>query len=192
MLYGRRLDESLEHVDGSRYALVHAVAKRARQITLWLTADPTELRAESAPPPAAGEFVSRDPVALAENEIIQGEVLVRWDPEGRADERDLPEISLLPTDPLLLDTLSDDDDDFEAGDGDDGDAPLTPALAQALAAEETTDVVDDDDDEDPIEADPVAAVLDDADGDGDEASDDDIIEVPLQDIEEDGDLDEEE
>ena len=33
MLYGRRLDEALEHVDGSRYALVHAVSKRARQIT---------------------------------------------------------------------------------------------------------------------------------------------------------------
>ena len=31
MLYGRRLDQSLQHVDGSRYALVHAVAKRARQ-----------------------------------------------------------------------------------------------------------------------------------------------------------------
>lgn len=45
MLYGRRLDQALEHVDGSRYALVHAVAKRARQITLWLTADPAELRA---------------------------------------------------------------------------------------------------------------------------------------------------
>ena len=51
MLYGRRLDEALEHVDGSRYALVHAVSKRARQITLWLTADPAELRAESAPAP---------------------------------------------------------------------------------------------------------------------------------------------
>ena len=42
MLYGRRLDDALEHVDGSRYALVHAVSKRARQITLWLTADPAE------------------------------------------------------------------------------------------------------------------------------------------------------
>ena len=30
MLYGRRLDDALEHVDGSRYALVHAVSKRAR------------------------------------------------------------------------------------------------------------------------------------------------------------------
>ena len=47
MLYGRRLDQALQHVDGSRYALVHAVAKRARQITLWLTADPAELRAEA-------------------------------------------------------------------------------------------------------------------------------------------------
>ncbi|MGB1627804.1 MAG: DNA-directed RNA polymerase subunit omega, partial [Miltoncostaeaceae bacterium] len=52
MLYGRRLDDALEHVDGSRYALVHAVSKRARQITLWLTADPAELRSEDAPPPA--------------------------------------------------------------------------------------------------------------------------------------------
>ena len=193
MLYGRRLDESLEHVDGSRYALVHAVAKRARQITLWLTADPTELRAESAPPPAAGEFVSRDPVALAENEIIQGEVLVRWDPEGRADDRDLPEISLLPTDPLLLDTLSDDDDDFDAVDSDDGDAPLTPALAQALSSDEAAEVDDDDDDDDevnPVEADPVDAVIDSS--DDEEADDADIIEVPLQEIEEDDDLDDEE
>jgi len=74
MLYGRRLDQSLQHVDGSRYALVHAVAKRARQITLWLTADPAELRAEAAPPPAPGELTSRDPVALAEAEILDGEV----------------------------------------------------------------------------------------------------------------------
>ncbi len=189
MLYGRRLDESLEHVDGSRYALVHAVAKRARQITLWLTADPTELRAESAPPPAAGEFVSRDPVALAENEIIQGEVLVRWDPEGRADERELPEISLLPTDPLLLDTLSDDDDDFESVDTDDGDEPVTPALAQALSADEPDDD-DDDDEEAPVEADPVDAVIDEA--DTDEAEEEELIEVPLAEIEEDDDADEEE
>ncbi len=54
MLYGRRLDQSLQHVDGSRYALVHAVAKRARQITLWLTADPAELRARGRAPARAG------------------------------------------------------------------------------------------------------------------------------------------
>ena len=35
MLYGRRLDQSLSHVDGSRYALVHAVSKRARQINSY-------------------------------------------------------------------------------------------------------------------------------------------------------------
>ena len=77
MLYGRRLDQALQHVDGSRYALVQAVAKRARQITLWLTADPAELRAEAAPPPAPGELTSRDPVALSEAEILDGEVRVR-------------------------------------------------------------------------------------------------------------------
>jgi DNA-directed RNA polymerase subunit K/omega len=111
MLYGRRLDESLEHVDGSRYALVHAVAKRARQITLWLTADPAELRAESAPPPAPGELVSRDPVALAEAEILQGEVGVRWDPEG-LEEPAVEEV--VESDPLLIEGIADDEEAVEA------------------------------------------------------------------------------
>lgn len=126
MLYGRRLDQSLQHVDGSRYALVHAVAKRARQITLWLTADPAELRAESAPPPAPGELTSRDPVALAEAEILNGEVKVRWDPEGRADETELIEIDPV-DDPLLIEGIADEDD----LDGEDIGA-MTPALAQVL------------------------------------------------------------
>jgi DNA-directed RNA polymerase subunit K/omega len=143
MLYGRRLDQALQHVDGSRYALVHAVAKRARQITLWLTADPAELRAEAAPPPAPGELTSRDPVALAEAEILDGEVRVRWDPEGRADEAELVEIEELETDPLLIEGLAEDDD--AALDADDGDAVATPALAQALEeadapADEAVDV----------------------------------------------------
>lgn len=125
MLYGRRLDQSLEHVDGSRYALVHAVAKRARQITLWLTADPAELRAESAPPPAPGELVTRDPVALSEAEILDGEVRVRWDPEGLGEEGDTDELGI-ETDPLLIEGLDESDDDGEAG------ADLTPALAQVL------------------------------------------------------------
>lgn len=132
MLYGRRLDQSLQHVDGSRYALVHAVAKRARQITLWLTADPAELRAEAAPPPAPGELTSRDPVALAEAEILDGEVKVRWDPEGRADEAALLELEELEQDPLLIEGLGDDDDALE---GDDEGVALTPALAQALEGE---------------------------------------------------------
>jgi hypothetical protein len=133
MLYGRRLDQSLEHVDGSRYALVHAVAKRARQITLWLTADPAELKAESTPPPAPGELTSRDPVALAETEILDGAVNVRWDPEGRADEREPLELDPL-VDPLLVDGIAD-EDDLDAGDVE---AAMTPALAQVLegAAEE--------------------------------------------------------
>lgn len=126
MLYGRRLDQSLEHVDGSRYALVHAVAKRARQITLWLTADPAELRAESAPPPAPGELVTRDPVALSEAEILDGEVRVRWDPEGLGEESDADEVGL-ETDPLLIEGLAESD---EAVGGD-----LSPALAQVLDEE---------------------------------------------------------
>jgi DNA-directed RNA polymerase subunit K/omega len=138
MLYGRRLDQSLQHVDGSRYALVHAVAKRARQITLWLTADPAELRAEAAPPPAPGELTSRDPVALAEAEILDGEVKVRWDPEGLADEAALLELDELETDPLLLE--GHDDQDVEEGD-DDGDA-LTPALAHVLEGEATEEVAE--------------------------------------------------
>lgn len=128
MLYGRHLDQSLEHVDGSRYALVHAVAKRARQITLWLTADPTELRAESAPPPAPGELTSRDPVALAEAEILDGEVHVRWDPEGRADEVAPADLDAYDEE-LLVEGLDDDelaDEDLEGS--------MTPALAQVLEA----------------------------------------------------------
>jgi DNA-directed RNA polymerase subunit K/omega len=130
MLYGRRLDQALQHVDGSRYALVHAVAKRARQITLWLTADPAELRAEAAPPPAPGELTSRDPVALAEAEILDGEVRVRWDPEGRADEAELLEIDEIETDPLLIEGLAEDDD--VVLEGAEAEAVLTPALAEAL------------------------------------------------------------
>lgn len=126
MLYGRRLDQSLQHVDGSRYALVHAVAKRARQITLWLTADPAELRAEAAPPPAPGELISRDPVALAEAEILEGEVTVRWDPEGRADEAEALAVEHV-DDPLLVEGVTDDD----IIDDDDG-SSMTPALAQVL------------------------------------------------------------
>ena len=107
MLYGSQLDDALEHVDGSRYALVHAVSKRARQITLWLTADPAELRSEDAPPPAPGELSSRDPVALAEAEILSGEVDVRWNPDGSPEERELPDATVFEADPLLLE-LEDD------------------------------------------------------------------------------------
>jgi len=136
MLYGRRLDNALGHVDGSRYALVHAVAKRARQITLWLTADPAELRAESAPPPAPGELISRDPVALAEAEILQGEVGVRWDPEGLEEHE--PE-EVVSADPLLVESLADDEE--EADVVVDLESSMTPALAQVLDgdAEEADD-----------------------------------------------------
>jgi DNA-directed RNA polymerase subunit K/omega len=193
MLYGRRLDQALQHVDGSRYALVHAVAKRARQITLWLTADPAELRAEAAPPPAPGELTSRDPVALAEAEILDGEVRVRWDPEGRADEAELPEIEDLETDPLLIEGLAEDDD--AALEAEDGDAAVTPALAQVLDAEaapdevveadeavEAVEVVEVVDVEAPVEEEALAL------GDPDE-----IEEISLEDVEEpDEDVDEDE
>ncbi len=139
MLYGRRLDQSLQHVDGSRYALVHAVAKRARQITLWLTADPAELRAEAAPPPAPGELTSRDPVALAEAEILDGEVKVRWDPEGLADEAALLELDELEADPLLLEGL---DDDVDGVEGDDDGVALTPALAHVLEGDASEEVAE--------------------------------------------------
>jgi len=142
MLYGRRLDQALEHVDGSRYALVHAVSKRARQITLWLTADPAELRAESAPPPAAGELITRDPVALAEAEILAGELIVHWDPEGKADM--LEPVSAAVVDPLeetlLLESLPEDDEDAELSAEDDSD--LTHALAQVLEGEPPAEVAD--------------------------------------------------
>ncbi|HET6691073.1 MAG TPA: DNA-directed RNA polymerase subunit omega [Miltoncostaeaceae bacterium] len=181
MLYGRRLDQSLQHVDGSRYALVHAVAKRARQITLWLTADPAELRAEAAPPPAPGELTSRDPVALAEAEILDGEVKVRWDPEGTADEAALIELDDLETDPLLIETLGDDDD--AAGDGDDDGANLTPALAQVLEGETTdAEAASADDEEDETEPEPE----EDADASATlvVAADDEVEEISLEDVEE--------
>jgi hypothetical protein len=121
---------------------VHAVSKRARQITLWLTADPAELRAESAPPPAAGELITRDPVALAEAEILAGELIVHWDPEGKADM--LEPVSAEVVDPLeetlLLESLTEDDDDGELTAEDDSE--LTPALAQVLEGDAPADVVE--------------------------------------------------
>lgn len=153
MLYGRRLDEALEHVDGSRYALVHAVSKRARQITLWLTADPAELRAESAPPPVAGELVTRDPVALSEAEILQGEVRVRWNPDGLGgdDANGLGEG--VSEDVFLLEGLGDEDDDGELGD--DADGALTPALSQVLEGEAAAEAeAEAEDDESEESADP--------------------------------------
>ena len=130
MLYGSRLDDALEHVDGSRYALVHAVSKRARQITLWLTADPAELRSEDAPPPAPGELSSRDPVALAEAEILSGEVDVRWNPDGRPEERELPDTTVFEADPLLLELEDEDALDVE----DDSPAAGATTLVEALEA----------------------------------------------------------
>jgi len=184
MLYGRRLDQSLQHVDGSRYALVHAVAKRARQITLWLTADPAELRAEAAPPPAPGELTSRDPVALAEAEILDGEVKVRWDPEGTADEAALIELDEIETDPLLIETLGDDEDG--TGDGDDDGAGLTPALAQVLEGEgadaEAASADDEDDESEPDDAEAVVAP----------AVGDEVEEISLEDVEEPDDDDDDE
>jgi DNA-directed RNA polymerase subunit K/omega len=175
MLYGRRLDQSLQHVDGSRYALVHAVAKRARQITLWLTADPAELRAEAAPPPAPGELTSRDPVALAEAEILDGAVKVRWDPEGTADEAALVELDDIETDPLLIETLGDEDD--IVGDGDDDGAAITPALAQVLEGDgadaEAASDDDEDDESEPVEDTTAALVVA-----------DDVEEISLEEVEE--------
>ena len=130
MLYGSRLDDALEHVDGSRYALVHAVSKRARQITLWLTADPAELRSEDAPPPAPGELSSRDPVALAEAEILSGEVDVRWNPDGSPEERELPDATVFEADPHLLELEDDDVLDVE----DDSPAAGATTLVEALEA----------------------------------------------------------
>ena len=180
MLYGRRLDQSLQHVDGSRYALVHAVAKRARQITLWLTADPAELRAEAAPPPAPGELTSRDPVALAEAEILDGEVKVRWDPDG-LDEAALLELDELETDPLLLEGL---DDDVNGVEGDDDGIALTPALAHVLEGEATEEVAEAETESDPADEEEVVAVAVVADGE--------VEEISLEEVEEPDDDDDEE
>lgn len=183
MLYGRRLDQSLQHVDGSRYALVHAVAKRARQITLWLTADPAELRAEAAPPPAPGELTSRDPVALAEAEILDGEVKVKWDPDG-LEEAALLELDEIETDPLLLEGIGDDDE--VAGDGDDDAVALTPALAQVLEGEpaDAVEAVEADADADPVEAEETIRTVSGVD------APDEVEEISLEDVEEPDDDDE--
>jgi hypothetical protein len=169
---------------------VHAVAKRARQITLWLTADPAELRAEAAPPPAPGELISRDPVALSEAEILAGEVVVRWDPEGRADEVALPEPGVLDTDPLLIEGLSgEDEEDFE---GEEETDAVTPALAKALDEEPAVvEMVEaeDDDGEAPDELVGEESVLDDV---GDMIEGEDLVEVPLEDVDEDEDETEDE
>lgn len=189
MLHGRRLDHALEHVNGSRYALVHAVAKRARQITLWMTADPAELRADTAPPPMGGETITRDPVALSEAEILDGEVIVHWDPDGLIDEQGIPDAALLETDPLLLESLDGDDDEVDLDDDTD---VLTPALAQVIDG--TAAVAEADDDAEEIVEDEVLKVEDAADPD-DEASDvlavadDEIEEVSLDEVDE-GDEDE--
>lgn len=176
MLYGRRLDQSLQHVDGSRYALVHAVAKRARQITLWLTADPAELRAEAAPPPAPGELTSRDPVALAEAEILDGEVRVRWNPEGTAEEAPLIELDDIETDPLLLETLGEDED--VVGDVDVDDSNLTPALAQVLEGETAdAEAAADEDEEEETEPDEEVAT-------GLGVGEEEVDEISLEDVEE--------
>jgi DNA-directed RNA polymerase omega subunit len=179
MLYGRRLDQALEQVDGSRYALVHAVAKRARQITLWMTADPAELRAETAPPPAPGELMSRDPVALAEIEILDGEVRVRWDPEGKADEALLPDPGILDTDPLLIESFGADDEEVETDD--DLDVDVAPALAQVLEGDtaviERDEALEEDEDEDDD-----APVADELAIPEPVEEDEELVEVPLDSV----------
>ncbi len=192
MLHGRRLDHALEHVNGSRYALVHAVAKRARQITLWMTADPAELRAEAAPPPMAGEMITRDPVALSEAEILDGEVIVHWDPDGQIEEQEIPATALLETDPLLLEGLDGDDDEVDLDDDTD---LLAPALTQAIdgtAAEvaEAEDEADDVDDE-AIVAEDVVALDETADDAPVLVAADEIEEISLEEVDE-GDEDEDE
>jgi DNA-directed RNA polymerase subunit K/omega len=187
MLYGRRLDQSLAHVDGSRYALVHAVAKRARQITLWLTADPAELRAEAAPPPAPGELTSRDPVALAEAEILEGEVNLRWDPDGvAAEERELL-VEDVEADPLLVEGIGADDEIDRLGEDDSG--AMTPALAQVLEGEERGDVPGATiDAENPVEEDAEDA----AEPEVELAVVDDLEEVSLEEVGETEEVDDEE
>lgn len=190
MLHGRRLDHALEHVNGSRYALVHAVAKRARQITLWMTADPAELRAEAAPPPMAGEMITRDPVALSEAEILDGEVIVHWDPDGQIEEQEIPATALLETDPLLLEGLDGDDDEVDLDDDTD---LLAPALAQAIdgtaaGVAEAEDEADDVDDE-AIVAEDVVALDETADDAPVLVATDEIEEISLEEVDE-GDEDE--
>jgi RNA polymerase Rpb6 len=192
MLHGRRLDHALEHVNGSRYALVHAVAKRARQITLWMTADPAELRAEAAPPPMAGAMLTRDPVALSEAEILDGEVIVHWDPDGVIEEVEIPAVEMLETDPLLLEGLDTDDDDVDL---DDDTETLTPALAQAIDGAAVEADVDEDAeevaDDDEIATAEVVDLADDVDEVAVVADVDEIEEISLDEVDE-GDDDEDE
>jgi len=96
MLYGRRLEEALDQVGESRYALVHALSRRSRQITRHLAAQHVDLEgpADSAPTIAGTEG---DPLKIAEEEIIEGLVIV-GEPQDDVIDVMVPEDAL---DPLL-------------------------------------------------------------------------------------------
>ena len=134
----------------------------------------------------AGEMITRDPVALSEAEILDGEVIVHWDPDGQIEEQEIPATALLETDPLLLEGLDGDDDEVDL---DDDTETLTPALAQAIegAAVEVAEVDDegDADDAEAIVTEDVVALDETAD---DAlvvlAPDDEIEEISLEEVDE--------
>jgi hypothetical protein len=141
----------------------------------------------------AGEMITRDPVALSEAEILDGEVIVHWDPDGQIEEQEIPVVALLETDPLLLEGLDGDDDEVDLDDDTD---LLTPALAQAIdgtAAEvaEVDDEGEDADDDEAIVAEDVVALDDSADDAPVLVPADEIEEISLEDVDE-GDDDENE
>ena len=68
--------------------------------------------------------------ALAEAEILSGEVDVRWNPDGSPEERELPDATVFEADPLLLELEDDDVLDVE----DDSPAAGATTLVEALEA----------------------------------------------------------
>jgi DNA-directed RNA polymerase subunit omega len=72
MIYPR-LDDLLEQVDGSRYALVLVAAKRARQINNYHHQLGEGLGLEEAPPPLI-ESRSKNYLTMAMEEIANGKI----------------------------------------------------------------------------------------------------------------------
>ena len=72
MIYPR-LDDLLEQVDGSRYALVLVAAKRARQINNYHHQLGEGLGLEEAPPPLI-ESRSKNYLTMAMEEVASGKI----------------------------------------------------------------------------------------------------------------------
>ena len=78
MIYPR-LDDLLDQVDGSRYALVLVAAKRARQINNYHHQLGEGLGLEEAPPPLI-ESRSKNYLTMAMEEVAQAKIAYAYQP----------------------------------------------------------------------------------------------------------------